>query len=179
MIFRDPFARSALALDTHEGERTLDPIAIRSIVVPLDGSAIAESALTVAIALAKATGAVVHAVHVFVPLPMGTIVHGLVDYAENVEAQLVEDAKAYITAIKVALPERGVIGYIGADDVDGTADYYLAQYALAPRVIDRSSGHPLVIGNFPHGLPKIPPSGLTVVKDFGDGVLLYSNKDGK
>jgi len=82
-------------------------------------------------------------------------------------------------AIKVALPDRGVIGYIGADDEDGTADYYLAQYALAPRVIDRSSSHPLIIGNFPHGSPKLPPSGLTVIKDFGNGVLLFSNKDGK
>jgi hypothetical protein len=63
--------------------------------------------------------------------------------------------------------------------VDGTADYYLAQYALAPRVIDRSSSHPLTIGNFPHGSPKLPPSGLTVIKDFGNGVLLFSNKDGK
>jgi hypothetical protein len=82
-------------------------------------------------------------------------------------------------AIKLALPDRGVVGYIGAGDPDGTADYYLAQYALAPRVIDRSSGHPLVIGNFPHGSPKILPPGLTVVKDFGNGVLLFSNKDGK
>ena len=83
------------------------------------------------------------------------------------------------TAMKGTLPDRGVIGYIGADDMDGTADYYLAQYALAPRIIDRSSGHPLVIGNCPHGSPQLPPSGLTLVKDFGDGVLLFSNKDGK
>jgi hypothetical protein len=82
-------------------------------------------------------------------------------------------------AIKLALPDRGVIGYIGAGDPDGTADYYLAQYALAPRVIDRSSSHPLVVGNFSQGPPKILPPGLTVVKDFGKGVLLFSNKDGR
>jgi hypothetical protein len=82
-------------------------------------------------------------------------------------------------AIKLQLPERGVIGYIGANDMDGTADYYLAQYALAPRVIDRSPDHPLVIGNLPEDSPKILPPGLALINDFGNGVLLLSNKDAR
>ncbi len=28
-------------------------------------------------------------------------------------------------------------------------DYYLAQYALAPLVVDHSTNHALVVGNFP------------------------------
>lgn len=79
--------------------RPLEPIAIRCIVVPLDGSPIAEDALSVAVALAKATGATVRAVHVFVPLAKGTVVRGLFDYAANVEAQLANDARAYVNDV--------------------------------------------------------------------------------
>ena len=79
--------------------------------------------------------------------------------------------------ITASLPARGTIGYIGVDGLEGTADYYLAQYALAPRVIDRSPNHRVVIGNFPQTSAKNFPPGLTIVKDFGNGVLLFSNKD--
>lgn len=82
-------------------------------------------------------------------------------------------------ALKAALPRRGVIGYIGGDGVDATADYYLAQYALAPLVVDHSANHSLVIGNFASPAPAIPPGSLKLEKDFGDGVLLFSNKDTK
>lgn len=78
----------------------LEPAAIRCIVVPLDGSLLAERALPVAIALARATGATVRAVHVFVPLAKGTVVRGLVDYAANVEAQLTNDARAYVEDVR-------------------------------------------------------------------------------
>ena len=83
-------------------------------------------------------------------------------------------------ALRAALPERGVVGYAGETGADAvvTADYYLAQYALAPLVVDRSPNHALVVGNFPSGAPAQPPSDhLRLVKDFGGGVLLYAAKD--
>jgi len=80
-------------------------------------------------------------------------------------------------ALKAALPPRGVVGYIG-DSADPVADYYLAQYALAPVVVDRSSNHPLVIGNFPAS-QRSPLGHLQLVADFGNGVLLFANKDAK
>ena len=81
--------------------------------------------------------------------------------------------------IRKALPSRGVIGYINSHDrnvVDATADYYLAQYALAPLVLDRNSSHDFVIGNFPDtdSSPATLPQGLHLVRDFGDGVLLLA-----
>src|SRR5512140_2399121 len=77
----------------------IEPAAIGRIVVPLDGSPIAEDALSVAVALAKATGATVRAVHVFVPLARGTVVSGSFDYAANMEAQLETDARAYVADV--------------------------------------------------------------------------------
>ena len=79
-------------------------------------------------------------------------------------------------ALRDALPKRGVIGYIGPSE-DGLGYYYLAQYALAPLVVDHSSNHVLVIGNFPHSAPPQLPDNLKLVKDFGGGVLLFANKD--
>jgi hypothetical protein len=79
-------------------------------------------------------------------------------------------------ALKAALPKRGVIGYVGEPGTAALADYYLAQYALAPLVVDHSPNHPIVIGNFPSS-PAWPPSeNLQLVKDFGNGVLLLANK---
>lgn len=80
-------------------------------------------------------------------------------------------------ALKAALPPQGIVGYVG--DSESPADYYLTQYALAPLIVDHSSSHPLVIGNF----SKSPAAGwkgnLQLVKDFGNGVILFANKDAK
>lgn len=79
--------------------------------------------------------------------------------------------------LKAALPQRGVIGYVGEAGESGVPSYYLAQYALAPLVLDRSPNHPFVVGNFPstHSAPSI--EGLRLLKDFGDGVLLFAGED--
>ena len=81
------------------------------------------------------------------------------------------------SALRAALPERGVVGYIGDPGTPALADYYLAQYALAPLVVDHSVMHSLVIGNFPAASNRVPSNDLQLVKDFGDGVLLFSGKD--
>lgn len=84
------------------------------------------------------------------------------------------------SALKATLPERGVVGYIGDPGTPALSDYYLAQYALAPLVVDHSSNHALVIGNFPAApAMSAPPKDLRLVKDFGDGVLLFVGEDTK
>ena len=71
-------------------------------------------------------------------------------------------------------------GYLGESGAAALGDYYLAQYALAPLVVDHSVNHALVVGNFPSstgGAPAALPSDhLQLVQDFGDGVLLFANK---
>lgn len=58
-------------------------------------------------------------------------------------------------------------------------DYYWAQYALAPLVLDHSPNHPLVVGNFVETAAASDHSNLQLIKDFGDGVLLFANKDAR
>jgi hypothetical protein len=85
-------------------------------------------------------------------------------------------------AIKASLPGHGVIGYIGEPGAT-MGDYYSAQYALAPLVVDHSPNHPIVVGNFPSSpsasssSSSLPGSeNLQLVKDYGDGVLLFANR---
>ena len=80
--------------------------------------------------------------------------------------------------LKTQLPTRGVVGYLGESGNSGTEDYYLAQYSLAPLVVERSLHHPLVVGSFPNSQPVLPEN-LQPVRDFGNGVLLLANKDVK
>jgi hypothetical protein len=79
-------------------------------------------------------------------------------------------------AVRASLPQRGVIGYVGESGALARGDYYLAEYALAPLVVDDSPNHPLVLANFPNA-PFLAPQNLQLVKDFGNGVLLLANKD--
>lgn len=82
-------------------------------------------------------------------------------------------------SLKAALPPRGIVGYIGEPGVAGTADYYLTQYALAPLVVDKSENHPLVIENFPDRPDEPAPPNMKLVRNFGDGVLLFFNEEAK
>jgi hypothetical protein len=82
-------------------------------------------------------------------------------------------------AVKTRLPASGVIGYIGGNGDSSTPDYYLTQYALAPLVVDRSTHHTILIGNFPLSQPSSLPPNLRLVEDFGSGVLLLAGEDTK
>ncbi|MGC2446750.1 MAG: hypothetical protein WA477_03845 [Candidatus Sulfotelmatobacter sp.] len=79
-------------------------------------------------------------------------------------------------ALKSSLPAVATIGYIEESTDPAIPYYYLTQYALAPVVVEHSINHKLVVGNFPtlqH--PPVPP-GLRLLKDFGNGVLLFTNE---
>ena len=79
--------------------------------------------------------------------------------------------------LRDALPKAGVVGYIGESGDFAVGHYYLTQYALAPLLVDHSSEHAIVIGNFPRSQPTAFPENLKLVRDFGNGVLLFANKD--
>ena len=93
--------------------------------------------------------------------------------------EITEKAEHRFSALKSQLPSRGVVGYVGESGNAGTEDYYLAQYALAPLVVERSKNHRLVIVSVTTEPPKPDTSGLELVKNFGNGVALCSNKDAK
>ena len=91
------------------------------------------------------------------------------------EVSLLSDQR--FAEMKKYLPSRGVVGYLGDPGNFGLPNYYLAQYALAPLVIDRSTNHALVIGNFSTEPPKPDTRGLEAMKTFDPGLVLFRNKD--
>lgn len=108
------------------------------------------------------------------------LLRALYDYAKLERPGAIERYLGRFTSIKTALPPRGVVGYVaedrGKESIHG-GDYYrkfhLAQYALAPLIVVDNTAPVLVIGNFAEGStpPRIP--GLSLVRDYGNGVMLF------
>ncbi|MBL9200732.1 MAG: hypothetical protein JNL39_09515 [Opitutaceae bacterium] len=76
---------------------------------------------------------------------------------------------------------RGVVGYVAdvpaervAGEAQATVDYYQAQFALAPAVLDLvAERHGWVVTNLrTAALAQRMPAGYVVVEDFGEGVAL-------
>jgi hypothetical protein len=76
---------------------------------------------------------------------------------------------------------RGITGTIGyVEDAptavsvrDADVDYFIAQFALLPLVLDSTmSQSPWAIGNFRGPSPTPIPPGWHIVRDFGHGILL-------
>lgn len=81
-----------------------------------------------------------------------------------------------------ALPADGKVGYISdvpAGEVQGQAMLGAAQYALAPRVLvplKRGGSADWAVGSFtrPNEAPGMAAeSGLVIVSDYGNGVVLF------
>jgi hypothetical protein len=108
------------------------------------------------------------------------LVKALVDYVRTSRPTAIEVYLSRFGEIRTALPARGVVGYVaepkGKEILHG-GDYYrkfhLAQYALAPLIIVDSPDRPLVIGNFASGTPPPQSPGLSLVRDYGNGVMLF------
>jgi hypothetical protein len=74
------------------------------------------------------------------------------------------------------------VGYV-TDDSPDTGDwfieYFRTQYTLAPVIVDNSTDDDAIVGNFhdPESMQRIiKDSGLRVVSDFGNGVLLLAGR---
>jgi hypothetical protein len=97
--------------------------------------------------------------------------------------------EARIARLLPLLPASGDVGYVTTvendrifaaersfTNVEFLAQYVLTQYTLAPRIVRNSPDLPLVVGNFIDGPPApgfLEKNGLTPLKDFGDGLVLY------
>ena len=88
--------------------------------------------------------------------------------------------------LRAALPARGLVGYLGDPELAHATSreanaaallrfrrYLLAQYTLAPLLLVQSTRPEFVIGNFSDPAARPAPAGFQVVRDFGDGVVLY------
>jgi hypothetical protein len=99
-----------------------------------------------------------------------------------------------IEQIKKVMPPTSVLGYVttienekillnerSLRNVEFLAQYYLTQYTLAPVFVYNSPEYTFVVGNFldgPADSEWIRKKGLTPLKDFGDGLILY-RKEGR
>ena len=97
--------------------------------------------------------------------------------------------EARIAQIKGSLPASGEVGYVttvenerifayerAMKNVEYLAQYALTQYTLAPLIVRNSPELPLVVGNFLDGPPALgflEKNNLVLIKDFGDGLILY------
>ena len=89
---------------------------------------------------------------------------------------------ARFEALREHLAGAPVAGYVPrrspSDTLSHGAYFFLAQYALAPTLLARNAEPTLVVGNFNtreaqhEFLEKTP---LTIVSDFGNGVVLFRN----
>ena len=88
--------------------------------------------------------------------------------------------------LRAALPAQGVVGYLGRPDPTGPTPgepdvasllhfkrHLLAQYALAPVLLLESTEPEFVVGNFDPGTVPPTPAGFRIVRDFGDGLVLF------
>jgi len=84
-----------------------------------------------------------------------------------------------------ALPAAAIVGYVSdvqTGETVGAALYSGAQYTLAPRLVTDRRPSPApewVIGDFSKPLDVVQfgkKRGLTLVKDFGNGAVLYRNQ---
>jgi hypothetical protein len=99
----------------------------------------------------------------------------------------VSDFESQIAELRSAIPPRGVVGYVSDPPREGVTreesrDHFrrfiLTQYSLIPVVVQRGPAPDTIVGSFP------PPSsgdtvrvlGLTVLRDFGNGILLLERR---
>ena len=102
--------------------------------------------------------------------------------AQDPTRNLARQSDERFADLRRALPKRGVVGYLGDSGETSLADYYSAQYALAPLVVERSINHSLVVGNFPTSQsapPVAAEESFLLVRDFGNGLFLFAKKDKK
>jgi Universal stress protein UspA and related nucleotide-binding proteins len=109
-------------------------IPIRMILVPLDGSALAEQALPLAVELARASGAILHLTHVFVPYAERSDMPGVAEKNAEFERQMEEEALVYLQGIAERLGGE-LPGQVQQDPV--RAHPILSPYSESVAVVER------------------------------------------
>jgi len=103
----------------------------------------------------------------------------------NADVYKIGEQAARFQELASALPATGMVGYVSDAPAGQTLAAVLyggAQYTLAPRLITDQSVKPAPewgIGDFSKPLDVVQfgkDRGLTLVKDFGNGAVLYRNQ---
>jgi hypothetical protein len=98
---------------------------------------------------------------------------------ESRDVYRIADQVVRLEGFRSTVPAEAILGYLTDVPVDGTLGstmFFAAQYALAPRVLQKTGAHDLVLGNFTKPGDYVSAGrehGLRVDHDFGNGVVLY------
>ena len=105
----------------------------------------------------------------------------LFDFLLSLPGLKFPDIAAYdrhVAEIVPALPPSGVVGYW--NDQDGSPaeqqEYYLLQYALAPRVVVKSLAQQFIVATVHSAESRVPGANLELVRDSGTGLKVYRKK---
>ena len=101
-------------------------------------------------------------------------------FAESQEGQDgVSELQQRLLQLAPSLPAHGPVGFVSdlpPGDTTGDAEFHVAQYALSPRLMVRGVEAPVVVGSV-HAAGAAQEmagrQGLTVVRDFGNGLVLF------
>ncbi|HEX7555861.1 MAG TPA: hypothetical protein VF338_04500 [Leptolinea sp.] len=89
--------------------------------------------------------------------------------------------------VRLLLPDQGIVGYLADWDIPGynygssdqEVEFLLAQYTVAPVVLERGTKHKLVLGNFsdngdPQKIPNIEAQfGIHLVQTYSNEIFLF------
>ncbi len=92
--------------------------------------------------------------------------------------------------IRPLLPESGVVGYLADWDVPGAqfgssdqeVEFLLAQYTVAPVVLERGKDHPIILGNFsdngdPNKLPNVEETlGIRMSQPYSNEINIFTGE---
>jgi hypothetical protein len=117
----------------------------------------------------------------FLVLAMALFAAAVLLYQESAPAEAADTAGANevrFAELRQVLPPHATVGYvsdIGGAGFSRSGAYYLAQYALAPALLDPGVNHEWIVGNFssPAAIEAaLREKHLAPARDFGNGVLL-------
>jgi hypothetical protein len=137
----------------------------------------------------SSAGEMLAACAVVAALALGSVVEFFSATADlagpSADVYKVGDQPVRLDDLAAALPATGVVGYVSdasAGQVVGAALYSSAQYTLAPRLVTDLANAPhaeWVIGDFSKPVDFVQfgqKHGLTLVRDYGNGAVLYRNQ---
>lgn len=91
----------------------------------------------------------------------------------------IADQTARLGGFRAAVPADAILGYVTdvpSESTVGSTMFFAAQYALAPRLLQKTDTLDLVLGNFtkPDDYGTVGKQhGLRIVRDFGNGIVLF------
>lgn len=109
---------------------------------------------------------------------------------EIVNSDMVTAWDKRIRKVRQILPDHGIVGYLADWDIpnytygssDQEVEFVLAQYTVAPVVLERGTEHSLILGNFnddgnPNKIKNVEKLfGIRIITAFSNEIFLFEGK---